>query len=76
MSKKYRGTHICEKCNKSFDWIYQDIIRNKLGCSIIEIPDDTKLVSNFTKDDDGNYNVVVNCMHCDYENQFFYRDKL
>lgn len=79
MQKKYTGAHRCQKCQKVFKWIYQDNTRknikssvDEIASSFIEFPDNTKLVLSFTENNESNYDVVVNCLYCDYENRFKY----
>lgn len=74
MPIKYNAEHICEKCGKPFEWNYFDQRRSHLdskSCFVEEIPNKT-LAHLFVKNNDGTFNVAVNCPHCNYDNLFIW----
>ena len=71
----HRGTHICEKCGKEFEWVHFELIRQPITSSMLQvekIPNEAKayLFDNFGYDA---FEVGVNCKHCHYDNRFVYK---
>lgn len=75
MPIKFTDTHICEKCGKTFEWNYFELTRQHIdspNLTVERIPTDKTLVYRFGKNNDGCYDVAVNCPYCDYDNHFSY----
>ena len=74
MSIEYTANYICEKCGKKFEWNFFAKRRSHLESASLlveELPNKT-LVHSFIKNNDGTYNVAVNCPYCDYDNLFIW----
>jgi len=72
-----KGTHQCEKCNREFEWVYFEFVRNHMSQSIYQVermPDSRLLVRKY-QDTTGRMIYRKNCPHCDYDNEIC-RDKL
>lgn len=69
----FKSTHICEKCNHEFEWIYFEFIRQPLSSNLFveKIPNGLK-AHHIEKINDKTYKVAVNCPKCDYDNFFEY----
>ncbi len=73
MPIKYTSKHTCEKCNKTFEWIYFEKIRTNINKekTIAEIIPDLKDIPYYIrKNIDGKYDVRMNCPHCGWDNWF------
>ena len=78
MPIKFTDNHICEKCKKSFEWNYFQLIRQNVGSTTFKVeamPQGKTLVHNFQQRDIGIYEVEVNCPHCDFDNHFSFTAK-
>ena len=70
----HRGTHICKKCGKEFEWVHFELIRQSITSSRLQvekIPNEAK-VYLFGNLGDGSFEVGVNCKRCHYDNRFVY----
>lgn len=73
----HKGTHICNRCQKNFDWIHFDFTRQKMGSKFLtveQVPHQL-IVHRFTPTADGKFEVKVNCPHCDFYNQFIFPEE-
>ena len=71
----HRGTRICEKCGKAFEWVRFEFIRQPMTSSMLQveiIPNEAKAYL-FGNLGDGSFEVGVNCKHCHYDNRFVYK---
>ncbi len=71
----FTSRHRCEKCNKVFEWNHFEEHREPMGLSLYRvdtIPLDKKYAYRCQKNDNGNYDVIVNCSFCGCENRFEY----
>ncbi len=75
MPIKFSGIYTCEKCQKAFEWIYLEPHRDRYSSSFYtaeEIPNNKAFALEYNKNIRGNYDVIVNCRHCNYENHFIF----
>lgn len=66
------GKHICERCGKSFPWVYFETIRSNLSSGVFKverIPNEPKAyhVESISINE---HNVYVHCPHCGRSNRF------
>ena len=72
----FEGEHICEKCQKSFNWCYFDFFRrHRNGVSDVDTIPNGKNIAHHVYPRGNVYSVEINCPHCDYENRFDYQKK-
>lgn len=68
----YSEKHICEKCGKEFEWMHFDFIRNRMTDRqyTAEVIPNILQAYYFHLNDNGSYDVKINCPHCEWDNHF------
>lgn len=72
------GKHICERCGKSFPWVYFEFVRTKLSSGVFrveKIPNEPKAYRVETININ-EHKIFINCPHCGYDNRFVYEQSL
>lgn len=72
MPIKYLADHICEKCNKKFEWAHFDVTRKKIADNgyVVEVVPNIQKAYSINQNVKGDYDVRVNCPYCGYDNSF------
>lgn len=69
----FTDDHVCEKCGKTFEWNYFELIRQNIDSSqfkVETIPCGKILAHSCQKKSNDIYDVEVNCPYCDFDNHF------